>query len=112
MADGLDQGAVFQITGLHSRAVFATGFPAELRIKGQLPFDLMLVRMALVAAAFEDGLDLGAEELRWLVGGGASLTGTGTGTRKHRKDRQQDDERLHAEGNAMASQAVRRILST
>jgi hypothetical protein len=53
---------------------------------------------------------LGAEELRWLVRGGASLTGTCA--RKHRKDQQQDGGGLHADGNAMANQAVRRILST
>ena len=94
MADGLDERAVFEIARLHGGAVFTASFPSELGIQCQLAFDLVGMRMTLVAVAFEDGLDLRAEKSRGLVLGRLFLIRMDAG--KHREDGQEEGEALHA----------------
>jgi hypothetical protein len=62
IAHGLDEMAFRQIAGNDGRAVVATSLPARLQIERQAAFDLLLMRMALVAALLEHWQHLGFKE--------------------------------------------------
>ncbi len=63
-----------QIAGNDGRAVVATGLPPGLQIERETAFDLLLMRMALVAALLEHWQYLGFKERHAVI-----RTKSGTG---------------------------------